>query len=107
MESFIEIQGALDYKFTKLKTVGIIDSPDKLVRIINWNVEQDDFNHKYYCYVLRYDKRKKKYQHTELKDMSFGMPSQPTEMVTQDNWYGALYYRIVPVEKGARTMYTP
>ncbi|MFT6983512.1 MAG: hypothetical protein ACJAUD_002290 [Crocinitomicaceae bacterium] len=104
LESFVEVQGAFDYEFTKLQTVGVIDSPDNLVRIINWNVELDDLSHEYYCYVLRFDKRK--YLHTELKDVSFGMPSQPTEMVTQDNWYGALYYKIIPIQKGARTMYT-
>jgi hypothetical protein len=106
LESFVDIQGAFDYRFTKLQTVGVIDSPDNLVRIINWNVELDDLSHEYYCYVLRFDKKKKKYLHTELKDLSFGMPSQPTEMVTQDNWYGALYYKIIPIQKGSRTMYT-
>ena len=104
LESFVEIQGAFDYKFTKLQTVGVIDSPDNLVRIINWNIELDDLSHEYYCYVLRFNK--KKYLHTELKDISFGMPSQPAEMVTQDNWYGALYYKIIPIQKGSRTMYT-
>ncbi|MFT6244561.1 MAG: hypothetical protein ACJA0U_003236 [Salibacteraceae bacterium] len=104
LESFVDIQGAFDYKFTKLQTVGVIDSPDNLVRIINWNVELDDLSHEYYCYVLRFDK--KKYLHTELKDVSFGMPSQPPGMVTQDNWYGALYYKIIPIQKGSRTMYT-
>jgi len=106
LESFIESQGALDYNFTKLNTVGIIDSPDNMVRIINWNVELDDFSHQYYCYVLRLDKKKKKYRFTEMKDLTFGMPSQPTDLVTQDNWYGALYYKIIPVQKGSRTMYT-
>lgn len=105
LESFIGSQGALNYTFTKLNTVGIIDSPDKMVRIINWNVEQDDFSHEYFCYVLHLNK-KKKYIHVEMKDLSFGMPSQPTDMVTQDNWYGALYYKIIPVKKGSRTMYT-
>lgn len=106
MESFVENQGALDYEFTKLPTVGVIDSPDKLVRIINWNVEQEDLSHEYFCFVLHYDKKKKKYKYAEMKDLSFGMPSQPTELVTQDNWYGALYYKIIPIKKGSRTMYT-
>lgn len=106
MESFVTVQGALTYNFTKLQTVGIIDSPDKLVRIINWNVEQEDLSHQYFCFVLHFDKKKNKYQFNELKDNSFGMPSQPTGMITQDNWYGALYYKIIPIEKGTRTMYT-
>ena len=106
MATFLKNPGALDYAFTKLPTVGVIDSPDKLVRIINWNVEQEDLSHQYFCFVLHYDKKKKRYMFNEMKDVSFVMPSQPTEMVTQDNWYGALYYKIIPIKKGTRTMYT-
>jgi hypothetical protein len=97
---------ALSYTFTKLETVGIIDSPDGKVRIFNWNVEQDDFSHKYYCFVLYNDERKGEVRVTELKDISFGMPSQPTEVIDHESWYGALYYRIIPVERGSRTIYT-
>ena len=39
-----------DITFTRLRTLGVIDSPDKLVRIVNWNVEQDDGTQKYYAY---------------------------------------------------------
>lgn len=106
LASMIENEAALDYSFSKLNTIGIVDSPDGLVRIINWNVEQDDFSHKYYCFVLWKDKRKKEYYHSELIDNTFGMPSRPSDVLTSDQWYGALYYRIIPVEKGSRTIYT-
>ncbi len=105
-ESVLQNKDALSYPFSRLKTVGVIDSPDGLMRIINWNIEQDDFSQEYTCFVLHFDKRKKKYNVTELKDMSFGMPTQPTEIITSDNWYGALYYKIIPVKKGSRTLYT-
>lgn len=106
MESALAEPTAISYRFTKLKTVGIIDSPDNLVRIVNWNVEQEDLSHKYYCYVLYMDDKKDGVRVTELKDISFGMPSQPTEVVDADSWYGALYYKIIPVQKGSRTIYT-
>ncbi|XOV68311.1 MAG: hypothetical protein ACFHU9_03860 [Fluviicola sp.] len=98
--------GALSYNFTLLETVGIIDSPDEQVRIVNWNVEQEDFSHTYHCFVMYNDERKEEVRVTELKDMSFGMPSQPTDVIDHENWYGALYYKIIPVEKGSRTIYT-
>ena len=97
---------ALLYPFSKLTTVGVINSPDKEMRILNWNVEQDDFSHSYHCFVLHYDKRRKKYNVTELQDISFGMPSQPTEILPSSQWYGCLYYKIIPVKKGSKTLYT-
>lgn len=98
--------GALEYNFSLLKTVGIIDSPDGQVRIVNWNVEKEDFSHTYHCFVMYNDEKKDEVRVTELRDMSFGMPSQPTEIIDHENWYGALYYRIIPVKKGSRTIYT-
>ena len=102
----LENDAAFDYSFSKLKTVGFIDGPDKQMRIVNWNVEQEDLGQKYYCFVVHIDKRKKTQYITELIDVSFGMPSQPSEILTSDQWYGALYYKIIPVKKGSKTIYT-
>lgn len=106
LEKMIASEEALSYPFTKLNSVGVIDSPDKMVRIINWNVEQEDFSHKYYCYVLWLDDKRKDYHFQELKDNTFGMATQPTETLSSDQWYGALYYRIIPTDKRNKTVYT-
>ncbi len=102
----LQDKAALDYPFSKLTTVGIINSSDKKMRIINWNVEQDDYSHIYNCFVLHAGSRQKKYTATELIDKSFGMPMHPTGSITSDNWYGALYYQIIPVKKGSKMLYT-
>ena len=102
----LEKEGALTYPFSQLTTVGFIDSPDKQMRIVNYNIEQDDLTQKYTCFIIHYDKRKKEQYVTELKDNSFGMPTQPTEILSSDEWYGALYYKIIPIDKGSKTIYT-
>lgn len=106
LEKMLSDKEALTYSFSKLNSVGIIDSPDKMVRIINWNVEQEDFSHKYFCYVLWLDDKRKDFHYQELKDNSFGMATQPTETLSSDEWYGALYYRIIPVDKRGKMIYT-
>ncbi|MFT5859648.1 MAG: hypothetical protein ACI865_001752 [Flavobacteriaceae bacterium] len=105
LKSVLENRSALTYNFTKLTTVGFIDSPDELVRIVNWNVEQDDKTQRYFGYVLHYDKRKKRYNVTELIEDQYGI-KQPDGVVTSDKWYGALYYKIIPVKRGSKTVYT-
>lgn len=102
----IALEGSFKYPFSKLKSVGFIDSPDGLLRIINWNVEQDDQTEKYYCYILHVDPKKKNIEISELKDNSFMLPPRPDGILEADNWYGALYYKIIPIEKGSKTMYT-
>ncbi len=106
MSETLKLEGAFTYTFTKLKSVGVIDSPDKLLRIVNWNVELEDFTHNYHCYILHYDTKKKIVQVSELVDNSFMLPPQPDDVLTAENWYGALYYKIIPMEKGSKTMYT-
>ncbi len=106
LERVLQKREALHYPFESLSTVGFIDSPDGQMRIVNWNVERDDLSHEYNCFVLHVDKRKKSYHVTELKDVSFGMPMQPTGIISSNEWYGALYYKIIPVKKGSKTLYT-
>lgn len=96
-----------DISFTKLRTLGVIDSPDKLVRIVNWNVEQDDGTQKYYAYVVHRNSLKDtKIKVIELIDKSFLLTAKPEETLAADMWYGALYYQIIPVEKANKTYYT-
>lgn len=102
----IKKEGAFDYPFKSLSTLGRITSPDKAFRLFNWNVEQDDKSNKYYCFVLRFDRRKKEWKVTELIDNSIMLPARPDGILYDDNWYGALYYKIIPVEKSGKTSYT-
>jgi len=107
MQLALKQKEAFIYPFSNLKSVGFIDSPDKLLRIVNWNVEQDDNTHKYYCFLMRYDERKKEVIISELIDNSSFMPApQKEDVLEADQWYGALYYKIIPIEKGSKTLYT-
>lgn len=101
----LDKENALTYPFSSLTTIGFIDSPDGLLRIINWNVEQDDQSQRYFGFVIHNDKRHKEIVKTELIEDVFGV-KQPEDVVEANQWYGALYYKIIPVDKGSRTMYT-
>jgi hypothetical protein len=102
----IKCKDAFSYPFSKLTSIGTITSDDKMLRLFNWNIEQDDQTQKYYCYILRFDERKKEYLVSELVDNSFMLPARPDGVLDGKDWYGALYYKIVPFEKGSKDMYT-
>ena len=106
LKETLKENAAFSYPFAKLKTVGFIDSPDGQLRIVNWNVEQEDQTQKYYCFILHYDKRKKAAELSELIDNSYNLPMKPDGILEADNWYGALYYKIIPTDKGSKTVYT-
>lgn len=98
-------EGAMFHPFSTLTTVGFIDSPDKMLRIVNWNVEQEDGSQRYYGFVIHYDKRKKKTYINELTEDVWGI-RHPKGILTAEQWYGGLYYKIIPMKKGRKTVYT-
>jgi hypothetical protein len=106
LKETLALKASFTYPFSNLKTVGIIDSPDKKLRIINWNVEQSDQTQLYYGFVLFEDSKKKNILVTELIDNYQNIPPRSDEVLAADNWYGALYYKIIPIQKSGKTMYT-
>ena len=100
------LKASFTHPFSKLKSVGIIDSPDNKLRIVNWNVEQSDQTQLYYGFVLVEDSKKKNVVVTEFIDNSQNLPPRSDEVLEADNWYGALYYKIIPIQKSGKTMYT-
>ncbi len=102
----IQINGAFAYPFAELKTLGSIKSPDNTFRLFNWNIEQEDRSNKYFCFILRFDDKKKEWKTIELIDNSATMMPRTEEILDEKNWYGALYYKIIPVEKSNKTLYT-
>lgn len=105
LQSTLNEPTIFDQQFTKLHTLGVITSPDNLMKIVNWNVEQDDQSQKYYCFVLQKDERKNTHKVVELVDNSFMLPGKPEDILDENNWYGALYYQIIPFERNSKMSY--
>ena len=106
LHQVIQLPGAMDYPFSKLRSIGTVKSPDNYFRFFNWNVEQEDLTQKYYCFILRYDERKKQVNIIELIDNSQMLPPEPDDYLDENNWYGALYYKIIPTKRSGKTIYT-
>lgn len=98
---------AFDHPFDSLKTMGSITSPDEKFRLFNWNIEHEDGTQSYYCYVVKKTNSNNKNQVIELEDKSVSMRRDVTGLsLDNTNWYGGLYYKIIPVKKGSKLIYT-
>ena len=106
LEKTFQLEGVMNYPFSRLTSMGTIKSPDNAVRLFNWNIENKDFTHEYFCYVLYNNPRKKQVEVTELTDNSIMLPARPDETLTAENWYGALYYAIIPKKRRGKMYYT-
>lgn len=106
LEKALQHDWAFEFPFTQLKTIGKITSQDKNVRVFSWNVQWESGKHTYYCFILKKNRRGNSHTVIPLEDNSIALPPQPTETLDEDNWYGALYYDIIDVQKGRKTYYT-
>lgn len=106
MLNFLKLEDAFSYKFKQLKTVAIIDSPDKLVRIVNWNLEYNDLTYAYAAYVMKFESEDEPIKIIEFVDKLDPYTVKPEGIIDAKNWYGALYYKIIPVEYHGNMEYT-
>lgn len=113
MNYALRVQGSYNFKFDSLKSVSIIYSPDNVFRIISWNLVLNNERFHYYG-VLQYNPEHLK----KIKDTTNLRPFYPlidrSEKfvnvldTTVDNnfWWGANYYKIIPVKTKNQTYYT-
>ncbi|TZF81506.1 hypothetical protein FW774_18305 [Pedobacter sp. BS3] len=87
---------SFNYNFDSLKTISIVTPPDRRFRILTWHVMYDDGSYRYYGCIQK--------NNPDGKLDMFGMVDytpkikDPADTVTSnDRWYGAQYYSIVPV----------
>lgn len=99
VEGYVKSDSATRHKLD-VRNLGQIDSPDRKLKIINWNLALRDGSNKYLLYIIRYGK--KGYQDTVYK-LTGGNSIKPilTDVIySEDNWYGAVYYDIQPFKTG-------
>ena len=98
--------GVMEHPFNSFKTVSTIAAPDGAFRLFNWNVESNSGLHSHYCYLVVPKWGNRPNEVIEFKEDRITIPPRPSNTLTPEHWYGALYYNIIPVEKGNKTLYT-
>jgi hypothetical protein len=98
MGEFLKKEGAYEFEFTQLSTVADLKSEDGLVRIVHWNLEYSDFSYSYAGFILHRDPENESTAMFSLIDVTDPYTLIPEQVIDSKNWYGALYYKIIPVE---------
>ena len=85
------------YDFDSLrKDVGILKSPDKKFRILNWDIYLKDGNHLYFGFIQAMHPKTGKYELYELNDATYSVKNPETHGADYTKWYGMLYFKIIP-----------
>ena len=94
----LDVAFTYDFKFLK-KSMSTITSPDEAFRLFNWNIEMESGINNFHCFILT-----KKGKTIELRDNYRFIQNPELKTLTQRNWFGALYYKIIPMKRGKYTL---
>jgi hypothetical protein len=107
LKTAIGSPGSFSYPFDSLKKLAKLTSPDKKFRIYNWNLPLINGTNQYYCFLQIPDKKNKNTAAIiELHDRSDSIPDPEHSALGSGNWYGALYYKIIPEATKTGMIYT-
>ncbi len=102
--SALKTPRSFNFGFDSLRTVSIQTAPDRRFRIFTWHVPNDDGSYRYYGTIQMNDPEGKLVMHP-LVDFSAGFKKPGDSVTTADKWYGAQYYKIIPVTNSVKVPY--
>jgi len=92
--SLLDSSNVFNQDLSTFRTLSVLDAPDNRFKLISWQVERASYDFHYYAFLVYKDGR-----YTELKDTRTIDPSMEFLPLGHSEWYGALYYNIIPFDK--------
>jgi hypothetical protein len=105
IDSYVTSDSVFVHKFSKLRYLGQILSPDSKVKIITWNLILREGGNKYFCYIIRKGNRGEPNKINKLAGENKDESPVKDTVYSEKNWYGALYYALQPFKKDKETHY--
>lgn len=105
MDSALAMPESFIYRFDSLTKIGKILSPDKKFRLFSWNVPMTDGTQKYFCIIQMAPEKKGKDRLYHLEGLSGRTDKAEKAVLGSKNWYGALYYSIIPFKRNHKNSY--
>jgi hypothetical protein len=99
--SALQQTSAFEYPFDSLAGISKLISDDGLIRIFTWNVPMKDGSSSYFGFILL-----KGGQLYVLKENHESPGEWENKIMKYDNWYGAIYYKLITTEFNKEKFYT-
>ena len=105
-EQALKINNSFNFPFDSLRNMGKLTSPDNILKIYTWNTPFMDGTQFYTGFIQYYSKSDKQYKVFKLIDKTDKIDNPENQILSPQNWYGALYYEIIPKKIEGSTYYT-
>jgi len=104
VKKLMEAPSLFENNFSGYPGVSVLLSPDNRLKTVTWNVE--DMNGTHHFFGILAVKQDDSLIVTELNDQRNDIERPLNVRLDASNWYGAIYYEMVPVEYQGETCYT-
>jgi len=97
---------SFNYKFDSLKYLKVLQPEDNSFRIFTWTLKNEDGVYENFGYIQKYNETKKNYIIYTLNDKSELYASSENSIGDAENWFGAVYYKIIATKYNNTIYYT-
>jgi hypothetical protein len=97
LDVYVKSDTVFTHRFTNLRYLGQIMSPDSLLKIITWNLVLENEPGRYFCYFIRKQEPGKNNKIYRLSTNYNEKQVRTDTTYTEMDWYGALYYDLKPI----------
>jgi len=95
LKSYIEVEHDFINDFKGIKNITVIKSDDDFITIFTWAVKLQNKNFKYFGFIKYYNRNRGEYYVDELFDKQDITNENLQSKILNNNWYGAVYYKII------------
>src|ERR1035437_235241 len=96
LDGYVKSDTVFTHRFTNLRYLGQIMSPDSLIKIITWNLVLENEPGRYFCYFIIKQDPGGENMIYRLSASYNDDPVRTDTTYSEPNWYGALYYDLKP-----------
>lgn len=105
IDSYVQSDTVFKHRFTNLRYLGQILSPDSRLKIITWNLIFKDGTNRYFCYFIKKAGKGEINKVYRLTGVHTNETVRTDTTYSAGNWYGALYYDVKPFKTGKNVHY--
>ncbi|MCX6256942.1 MAG: hypothetical protein NTW49_03450 [Bacteroidia bacterium] len=105
-ETVLNDDASYTYPFDSLKHIGKLTAPDNQFRLYTWNTVLKNGTYRYFGFIQYFRKKKNEIVVIRLNDHSGSIDSPDDANLDANNWFGALYYKIIVNRSPGRIFYT-
>ncbi len=106
LEETLNMPNSFKHNWDSVKNFSVLVSPDNSFKIFTWYIINNNFETENFGFIHVYNESRKKYVLYPLYDKRQNIDYPKTTIGNHNRWYGAVYYKIIPVKDRNTTYYT-